>query len=128
MLLRYCTIYIQETFIAEKMSAKVVNTFICNLSVPNPDFIASAWTQEIIQQRLPPSSLCSLLYKNLFKYTSHTTIINKTKQILLLVLPKNLWCFRDFSELVRVVREVSCDRCKEAWGKDCSHGICHQGL
>ena len=88
------------------MPAKLVTAFMSNLSIPNPDFVVGAWTEEISQrQRLPPFRLRSRLYQNLFKYTSHS-ITNRTKQMLT-VLPKNLWCFSNFDELVQVVRNVS---------------------
>lgn len=89
------------------MPVRIVGSLMCSISVPNPDdFVEAEWTEEVVlRKRFPPFRLRSRLYQNLFKYTS-LSIINRTKQMLM-VLPKNLWCFSDFDELVRIVRDVS---------------------
>ena len=88
------------------MPAKVVNTFMINLTVENPDFVAAAWVEYVkLRKKLPSFGLHSALYNNLFKSGNHAVVI-RSKQMLL-VIPANLWCFSDFHELVRVVKDLT---------------------
>lgn len=88
------------------MPAKVVNTFMINLTVENPDFVAAAWVEYVkLRKKLPSFGLHSALYNNLFKSGNHA-VVNRSKQMLL-VIPANLWCFSDFHELVRVVKDLT---------------------
>ena len=88
------------------MPAKVVNTFMINLTVENPDFVAAAWVEYVkLRKKLPSFGLHSALYNNLFKSGNHA-VVNRSKQMLL-VIPANLWCFSYFHELVRVVKDLT---------------------
>lgn len=88
------------------LPAKVTSAFMINLTVGNPDFVAAAWVEYVkLRKKLPSFRLHTALYNNLFKSGNHA-VVNRSKQMLM-AIPANLWCFSDFHELVRVLKDLT---------------------
>lgn len=88
------------------LPSKVTSAFMVNLTVGNPDFVAAAWVEYVkLRKKIPSFGLHSALYNNLFKSGNHV-VVNRSKQMLM-TIPVNVWCFSDFHELVRVVKDLT---------------------
>ena len=100
-----CPKSIASRELVEYMSPKVVSTFMINLTVENPDFVAAAWVECVkLRKKLPSFGLHSALYKNMLKSGNHA-VVNRSKQMLL-AIPGKSCCVRNFHDLVQVIRDV----------------------